>query len=429
MLASILQCKLSLVWRGLVPLLFLLALFALYLEDLFLIRGNSSLKHSDVSKTCSVRSFQSSVESFVHHHRRKPKAVVTGAAGFIGSHIADICQRDLRMQVVAVDDLSGGKVENLMSFRSHGGLFVSGDLRNFSFVNNLFRDHGPFDYVYHIAAYAAEGLSHFIRRYNYENNLLASVHVVNACVNQSPRPKAVIFTSSIAAFGSSNGLLPLTESSPMSPEDPYGVAKYAVELDLKAAWHMFDLPFIIFRPHNVYGPRQNIADKFRNAVGIFMNQIMRSENLTIFGSGDQTRGFSYVEDVATVIASSVAFPQAFNDSYFVGSDKHYSVIELARHVIHAMSGGGKESLNIKIIHLDKRNEVEHAYASHSKLKCAFNYQPKVELVEGLKKTAEFVKRHGCANQTGYGNIEIRKNMPPSWEEYLVKIQNSDSARN
>lgn len=330
------------------------------------------------------------------------------------------------MQVVAVDDLSGGKVENLLLFRSHGGLFVPGDLRNVSFLNKLFRDHGPFDYVYHIAAYAAEGLSHFIRHFNYENNLLASVHVINACVNQSPRPKAVIFTSSIAAVGSSNGVLPLTESSPMNPEDPYGVAKYAVELDLRAAWHMFDLPFIIFRPHNVYGPRQNIADKFRNAVGIFMNQIMRSENLTIFGSGDQTRGFSYIQDVAAVIASSVAFPQAFNDSYFVGSDKHYTIIELARHVINAMSEGGKDSVDIKINHLDKRNEIEHAYASHSKLECAFNYQPKVDLVEGLRKTAKFVKIHGSAKQTGYRNIEVRQNMPPSWKEYFRKSGEADS---
>jgi UDP-glucose 4-epimerase len=384
-----------------------------------MIQRNSHRRYPDATKPCAVESFQSSVDSFVRKRGPKPKAVVTGAAGFIGSHVADICQRDLGMQVVAVDDLSGGKVENLASFRSHGGLFVPGDLRNASFVNTLFREHGPFDYVYHIAAYAAEGLSHFIRHFNYENNLLASVHVINACINQDPHPKALVFTSSIAAFGSSNGVMPLTESSPMTPEDPYGVAKYAVELDLRAAWHMFNLPFIIFRPHNVYGPRQNIADKFRNAVGIFMNQIMRSENLTIFGSGGQTRGFSYIQDVAAVIASSVAFPRSFNDSYFVGSDRHYSIIDLAHHVIRAMSRGERDSSwSIGINHLDRRNEVEHAYASHRKLKCAFNYEPKVGLTEGLRKTAEFVKLHGSAKQTGYRNIEVRQNMPPSWEEYF-----------
>lgn len=383
-------------------------------------KSSHPLESTDATSTkpCFVGSFESSVDAFViHNNRYKPKALVTGAAGFIGSYVADICQRDLGMQVVAVDDLSGGKMENLKVFRASGGTFVRGDLRNASFVNDVFHKYGPFDYVYHIAAYAAEGLSHFIRHFNYDNNLLSSVHIVNSCVNQNPNPKALIFTSSIAAFGASDGILPLTENSPMKPEDPYGIAKYAVELDLRAAWHMFDLPFIIFRPHNVYGPRQNIADKFRNAVGIFMNQILRSEDLTIFGSGEQTRGFSYIHDVATVIASSVAFPQAYNDSYFVGNDKHYSIIDLARLVIEAMSEEGKPS-NYKIKHLDKRNEVEHAYASHRKLECAFNYQPKVDLVEGLRKTADFVKKHGSAKPTGYSNIEIWQNLPPSWKEYF-----------
>lgn len=117
--------------------------------------------------------------------------------------------------------------------------------------------------------------------------------------------KAFVFTSSIAAFGTSDGKPPFTESSPKRPEDPYGIAKMAFEQDLQAAYHMFGLHYIIFRPHNVYGPRQNIADKFRNAIGIFMNQILRNENITVFGNGDQTRAFSYISDVSTIIGSSL----------------------------------------------------------------------------------------------------------------------------
>ena len=377
-------------------------------------------------RTCSPTSFRSAVDSFVSSNSRKPKALVTGAAGFIGSHVADICQRDLGMQVVAVDDLSGGKEENLDVFKAEGGIFVHGDLRNVTFVNNLFDEHGPFQYVYHIAAYAAEGLSHFIRHYNYENNLLASVHLINACANQRPLPKAFIVTSSIAAFGPSDGILPLKENSPMRPEDPYGIAKMAVELDLQAARHMFDLPFIIFRPHNVYGPRQNIADKFRNAVGIFMNQILRSEDITIFGSGDQTRAFSYIDDVATVIASSVAFPHAYNDSYFVGDNKHYSVIELAHSVLEAMLKVQGAPLASRIKHLHKRMEVEHAYADHSKLHCTFNFKAKVDLHQGLLRTAEYVKLHGSAKPTGYSNIEVALNMPPSWLQYFQDLAGTSS---
>jgi UDP-glucose 4-epimerase len=216
---------------------------------------------------------------------------------------------------VAVDDLSGGFARNLEPWINSGhSRFVLGDVQNRSFVSALFAEHGPFDYVYHLAAYAAEGLSHFVREFNYNNNLGASVLLLNHAVNQEERTgRAVarfVFTSSIAAFGAVEdpSELPMTEATPQRPEDPYGIAKHAFELDLRAAGRMFGLPFTIFRPHNVYGPRQNVADKFRNAVGIFMNQVLRAEPLSIFGDGRQTRCFSYVGDVAPIIAASVLYP-------------------------------------------------------------------------------------------------------------------------
>ena len=244
-----------------------------------------------------------------------PVALVTGAAGFIGSHVAEACATRLGFTVVAVDDLSGGFARNLEPWISSGhSRFVLGDVQNRSFVSSLFAEHGPFDYVYHLAAYAAEGLSHFVREFNYNNNLGASVLLLNHAVNQEERTgRAVarfVFTSSIAAFGAVEdpSELPMTEATPQRPEDPYGIAKHAFELDLRAAGRMFGLPFTIFRPHNVYGPRQNVADKFRNAVGIFMNQVLRAEPLSIFGDGRQTRCFSYVDDVAPIIAASVLYP-------------------------------------------------------------------------------------------------------------------------
>ena len=208
-----------------------------------------------------------------------PIALVTGAAGFIGSHVAEACASRLGFTVVAVDDLSGGFVRNLEPWIHSSGRsrFVRGDLQNRSFVSALFAEHGPFDYVYHLAAYAAEGLSHFVREFNYNNNLGASVLLLNQAVNQEKLTgRAVsrfVFTSSIAAFGAvaHPSELPMTEATPQRPEDPYGIAKLAFELDLRAAGRMFGLPYTIFRPHNVYGPRQNVADRFRNAVGLSSN--------------------------------------------------------------------------------------------------------------------------------------------------------------
>merc|ERR1719181_1003281 len=219
-----------------------------------------------------------------------PRVLVTGSAGFIASHVAEHALK-LGLSVVCVDDLSGGFMRNV----PEGCIFEQGDVSDYHFVKQLFAKRGPFKYVYHLAAYAAEGLSHFIRSYNYKNNLVASVQLLNEAVNNNA--SGFVFTSSIAAFGTAD-TLPMREYHLQKPEDPYGVAKHAFELDLKAAKHMFDMDFIIFRPHNVYGPRQNIADKFRNAIGIFMNQIMRGEDMTLFGDGSQSRAFSYIDDVA-----------------------------------------------------------------------------------------------------------------------------------
>lgn len=225
-----------------------------------------------------------------------------------------------------------------------------------------------------------------------------------------------VFTSSIAAYGATEdpSELPMRESNMQRPEDPYGVSKHAMELDLKAAHMMFrdSFKYTIFRPHNVYGPKQNIADKFRNAIGIFMNQILRKEAITIFGDGMQTRAFSYIDDVAHPIAASVLFDQAINNDFFIGADKPYSVKELAFRVAESMGAPPN------ITYLAKRNEVEDAYASHEKLKCVFNPPPTVDLVTGLKITADYVKKYGSYPPTGFTNIETWQNMPPSWRKWL-----------
>jgi UDP-glucose 4-epimerase len=162
--------------------------------------------------------------------------------------------------------------------------------------------------VFHLAAYAAEGLSHFIKRFNYSNNLLGSVNLINASVNFDV--KCVVFTSSIAVYGANQ--VPMTEDIVPKPEDSYGIAKYAVELELEESHKMFGLNYITFRPHNVYGEYQNIGDMYRNVIGIFMNQIMQGKPVTIFGDGEQTRAFSYIGDVAPVIAESIERPSAYN---------------------------------------------------------------------------------------------------------------------
>src|SRR3954471_22651876 len=242
-------------------------------------------------------------------------SLVTGAAGFIGSHVVDHCLR-LGHRVVALDDLSGVFADNV----PRGATFVKGSILDHELLNTLFAEHG-FDYVYHLAAYAAEGLSHFIRRFNYNNNLIGSMNLIDAAVNNNV--KRFVFTSSIAVYGA--GQTPLTEEMTPVPEDPYGVAKLACEQELRATKHMFGLDSIVFRPHNVYGEKQNIGDRYRNVVGIFMNQALKGEPFTVFGDGEQTRAFSYIGDVAPAIARSVEVPAAYNETFNIGGDTPYTV--------------------------------------------------------------------------------------------------------
>ncbi len=324
--------------------------------------------------------------------------LVTGGAGFMGAHIADeLLQKG--HEVVVLDDLSGGFTDNVPG----SARFVEGSITDHHLVNKLFETH-RFDYVFHLAAYAAEGLSHFIKKFNYENNLIGSINLINASVNFGI--KCFVFTSSIAVYGTAQ--LPMTEETVPMPEDSYGVAKYAVELDLKSSHEMFGLNYVIFRPHNVYGEKQNIGDKYRNVIGIFINQLMQDQPMTVFGDGEQTRAFSYIGDVAPVIAKSVDTPAAYNQVYNVGADKPYTVNYLAQVTAQAM---GRECI---VRHLDARNEVQHAFSSHDKAARDFGARAATPLEEGVRRMVEWAKTVGARASKEFENIEIEKNLPPSW---------------
>ena len=322
----------------------------------------------------------------------KNTALVTGGAGFIGSHVVDAVL-ELGDNVVVLDDMSGGFPDNV----NPKATLVHGTVTDHALIDRLFDEH-QFTHVYHLAAYAAEGLSHFIKRFNYNNNLIGSVNLINASVNHGV--KCFVFTSSIAVYGT-NDDLPLRETHAPHPEDPYGVAKLAVEQDLRITKEMFGMDYVIFRPHNVYGERQNIGDRYRNVIGIFMNQIMQGQPLTIFGDGLQSRAFSYISDVAPVIAKAPYNPDALNQIFNLGADTPRTVKDLAEIVCKRMG------VPVDIKFLEARKEVVHAYSTHRKVRDAFDLPDlEVPLEEGVQKMSAWANAVGPRKSKRFGHVEV-----------------------
>lgn len=327
-------------------------------------------------------------------------SLVTGGAGFIGAHVSRYLANKGKA-VIVLDDLSGGFKENVPS----EVIFINGSINDHLLLEKLFGEY-KIEYVYHLAAYAAEGLSHFIKRFNYTNNLTGSVNLINESVKH--KVKCFVFTSSIATYGALPP--PMREDMTPIPEDPYGIAKLAVEMDLKVTREMFGLDYVVFRPHNVYGEYQNLGDKYRNVVGIFMNLLMQDKPLTVFGDGSQTRAFTYVGDIGPIIADCVDKKECYGEVYNIGADKEYTVKELATEVMKAMEIDGE------LRYLEARNEVLHAHADHSKIKAIFGEYSKTSLAEGLQKMADWAKQTGIKKSTKFENIEITEKLPPVWLE-------------
>jgi UDP-glucose 4-epimerase len=305
-------------------------------------------------------------------------------------------------EVVALDDLSGGFADNVDA----RARFVEGSITDDALIDRLFAEE-RFEHVYHLAAYAAEALSHFIKRFNYTNNVIGSCNLINAAVNHGS--ECFVFTSSIAVYGL--GKTPMTEDMIPAPDDSYGIAKRAVEQELAASRRLFGLDYVIFRPHNVYGELQNVGDRYRNVLTIFINSVMRGQPLPIFGDGQQTRAFTYVSDIVGAIADAPYTDGARGEIFNVGADERYTVIQLADVVRRAMGVPDHP-----VIHHEARNEVKHAFSGHEKLRRVFGQRPSTPLEEGVRRTTAWAKEHGPRIPSRFVAIEIEKNLPPSWRD-------------
>ena len=281
------------------------------------------------------------------------KVLVTGCAGLLGSHFTRHLLKSGH-EVIGIDDLSGGYIENIDPSIN----FFERNLIDSESIDNIFSVTKP-DFVYHFAAYAAVGVSPFIRNFNYTNNVVASANVINGCINHNT--KKIVFSSSMDVYGSQSS--PFTEDMRPMPEDPYGIAKYSVEQDLESAQRFFGLRYTIVRPHNVFGIYQNIWDKYRNVLGIWIRQTLSGQPITIYGDGSQIRSFSdikyYMEPFDKLM------DQGDSEIYNLGADSKISIIDAAKKFCEVANSLGHKT---QIVHLEPRDEVHVAYCDHTKAK-------------------------------------------------------------
>jgi UDP-glucose 4-epimerase len=324
------------------------------------------------------------------------RVLVTGIAGLLGSHLADelISQGH---EVTGVDDLSGGFRENVPK----EARFILGDLRKREVCKKAVKGQ---DIIAHLACYAAEGQSVYspIEINNITltpiNNLL--VEAVNQNISE------FLFTSSMSVFG--DQVPPFNEKMRTQPVDPYGIAKTYCENMLDTFWRIHDLSYTIIRPHNCYGPRQNLSDPYRNCIGIWMNRILKDKHPLIYGDGEQTRAFSYVTDTTKSIAKCInnADQQIIN----IGGKKPYSINEACQMVLDVT--GSK----LKAKHIPARQEVKYAYCTTAKSERLLGYKDSVTFEEGLRRMWEWAKAKGSQPASYRIPLEITKGAPEVWRK-------------
>jgi UDP-glucose 4-epimerase len=327
--------------------------------------------------------------------------LITGIAGLLGSRLADWILNNTDHKVIGIDDLSGGYVENIPK----KAVFIKSNLKELDKIDNIFKDYKP-DIVYHFAAYAAEGLSPFIRKYNYENNLISSTNLITCSIKHDI--KRFVFASSMSVYGNKYKP-PFHEDLQQCPIDPYGVAKFSVEQDLKIAYEQHGLNYTIVRPHNFYGQNQNIWDKYRNVLGIWMYQIINNMQPTIFGDGEQVRAFSYVDDSIIPFWNASQRDECIDQIINLGGIKEYTINEACNTLIKVTG------TNLKPLYLEERHEAKHAWSTWEKSIKLLDFEHKIDLEEGLTKMWKWAQTQPNRERFIWPKYELEKGIYKFWK--------------
>jgi UDP-glucose 4-epimerase len=331
----------------------------------------------------------------------KKKILVTGAAGFLGSHLSEQLS-SLGHEVIGIDSMIGGYEDNVPKNIK----FHKMDCCDLKKVQEIMK---KIDVVYHCAETAHECLSDFSPFEITKNNYLASVSIFSAAVNA--KVKRIIFCSSMARYG--DQVSPFNEDMKPKPVDPYAISKVASEEVLKNLCELNKIEWVIAVPHNIIGPRQKYDDPFRNVVSIMINRMMQGKAPIIYGDGEQTRCFSYIDDCLSCLIPMLDQKNLDKQVINIGPDEEFVTINKVAEICSNITGVNLNPIYKK----DRPKEVKHATCSADKARKLLSYKTTVDLVNGIKKTHEYIKKRGVKPFDYHIELEINNELTPeAWKK-------------
>jgi len=328
------------------------------------------------------------------------RILITGVAGFIGSHLFEVLKT--KHTVRGIDNYSLGTYK-------HRDIYPLDLVKEKQLAGEVIEAFKP-DIVYHLASWAHEGLSQFMPIKITENNYNAFLNTVVPAIKSGC--KRFVAFSSMSVYGERTP--PFHESMEPKPTDVYAVAKTAMETTLKILADVHDFDYTIVRPHNVYGPRQNLSDPYRNVVGIFIHRVLRGLSPIIYGDGEQVRSFTYIDDVLLQLVNSGLSADARNETFNVGSIACHTINELAEIVLDTV--GSK----LKPIHVtDRPREVKEAFTTNDKAQI-LGKQKVTSLEQGVKEMIEWAKKQDIEDFKYLDGVELQSERTPrTWTEKLM----------